>query len=179
MSTRKKVGDKAPNFQFDTPWNFSRDFYETLRNQVAVCVFLRYHGCPICQMELSNLKREIDVFRQKGVMVFVFLQSSIETLSGLLNEDDWPFDIVCDPLGKIFQLYAVEPGGLLKYLHPKGLIRAVKATFSGFFHKKFEGHETQLPAAFIVKSDKILSYVYYGKHIGDVPKPSILAKNHD
>ncbi|MGP8155005.1 MAG: redoxin domain-containing protein [Smithella sp.] len=179
MCTQLKAGDKAPNFQFDTPWSSSQDFYETIQHRNAVFVFLRYHGCPICQMEMANLKREIELFNKKEARVFVFLQSSTTTLLPLLKEGDWPFDIVCDSKGKIFQLYAVEPSGILKYLHPAGLIAAIKAIGRGFAHKKFEGKETQLPAAFIIKSDKTIKYVYYGKNIGDVPKPSTLAENLD
>ncbi len=179
LSTLLKAGHKAPDFQYDTPWTSSQAFYETIHSQNAVFVFLRYHGCPICQMEMANLKRDIELFNQKETRVFVFLQSATATLIPLLEEDDWPFDIVCDPKGTIFKLYAVEPGGIMKYLHPAGLTAAVKATFRGFFHRKFEGTETQLPAAFIIKSDKTIKYVYYGKNIGDVPTPSVLAENLD
>ena len=126
-------------------------------------------------MEMATLKREIELFHRKGAKVFVFLQSSPETLLPLLEEGDWPFEIVCDPKGKIFQLYAVEPGGILKYLHPAGLVAAFKALSRGFGHKKFEGKETQLPAAFIIKADMIVKYAYYGKNIGDIPRPSALA----
>ena len=177
MSEPLKVGGKAPNFQFDTPWRSTRKFYETIEHQNAVLVFLRYHGCPICQMEMANLKRDIELFNQKEARVFVFLQSSTDTLTPLLKEKDWPFDIVCDPKGTIFKLYAVEAGGIIKYLHPAGLVAAIKATFRGFFHKKFEGKETQLPATFIITSDKIIKYLYYGKNISDVPKPFALAEN--
>ncbi len=179
MSTQLKVEDKAPNFQFDTPWSSSQDFYETIQNQNAVFIFLRYHGCPICQMEMVNLKREIKLFKNKNARVFVFLQSSTATLTSLAKKEDWPFDIVCDPKGTIFQLYGVEPGGILRYLHPAGLIGAIKATGRGFIHKKFEGKETQLPAAFIVKSNKNIKYAYYGKNISDVPKPATLAGKVD
>ena len=179
MRTRIKVGDKAPNFQFDTPWSSSQDFYETVQNQDAVLVFLRYHGCPVCQMEMANFKREITLFKQKQARVFVFLQSSTATLLPLLKEEDWPFDIVCDPDGKIFEHYAVSTGNLLQYLHPAGFVAAFKATCRGFFHKKFEGKETQLPAAFIIKSDKTVKYHYYGQNVSDVPKPSALAENLD
>ncbi|MCP3943792.1 MAG: redoxin domain-containing protein [Desulfobacteraceae bacterium] len=177
MSIQLKVGDKAPNFQFDTPWVSSQDFYETRQHQNAIFVFLRYHGCPICQMEMANLKRDIGLFDQKKTRLFVFLQSSTATLSPLLKKDDWPFDIVCDPKGIIFQLYAVEPGGIINYIDPRGLISAVKAISRGFTHKKFEGKETQLPAAFIINPDKTIKYVYYGKNISDLPRPPTLAEN--
>jgi len=77
----------------------------------------------------------------------------------------------------IFGRYAVEPGGILKYLHPAGLFAAIKAFRQGFVHKKLEGKETQLPAAFIIKADRTKKYVYYGKNISDVPTPSALAEN--
>ncbi len=53
----------------------------------------------------------------------------------------------------------------------------MKATTKGFFHKKFEGKETQLPAAFVLKADKTISFSYYGTNISDVPKPVVLAEN--
>ncbi|NOR49513.1 MAG: redoxin domain-containing protein [Desulfuromonadales bacterium] len=179
MRKQIKVGDKAPNFQFETPWRSSQGFYETAQDQDAVLVFLRYHGCPVCQMEMASFKREIALFKQKNAKVFVFLQSSTDTLEPLLKEGDWPFDIVCDPQGEIFELYAVGTGNLFQYLHPAALVAACKATVRGFMHKKFEGKETQLPAAFVIKSDKTVKYRYYGQNISDVPKPATLAANLD
>jgi len=179
LSTRLKAGDQAPNFRFDTPWMSSQDFYETMQHRRAVLVFLRYQGCPVCQMEMANLKRDIELFNQKEARVFVFLQSPASTLMPLTNKDDWPLDIVCDPQGDIFQLYGVSPGGLLKYLHPAGLLSAIGAMGRGFIHGKFEGKETQLPAVFILKPDKTIQYVYYGRNIGDVPKPFNLARHLD
>jgi hypothetical protein len=69
----------------------------------------------------------------------------------------------------VFQLYGVEAGGIIKYLHPAGLIAAIKAISRGFRHGKFEGKETQLPAAFTMTADKIIKYGHYGEHIGDMP----------
>ncbi len=110
MGISLKLGDKAPDFLFDTPWSSSQDFYESTQDQDAVFVFLRYHGCPVCQMEMANLKGEIELFNEKRARVFVFLQSAIETLKPLLKKEDWPFEIVCDPKGTIFGQYAVDPG---------------------------------------------------------------------
>lgn len=174
---RLQVKDKAHDFFFQTPWSSRQEFYETRGNNPAILVFLRYQGCPVCQMEMAQLKREIGLLTQKKTKVFVFLQSSPETVASATNEADWPFIIVCDPQGAIFQKYAVESGGILKYLHPAGLIAAVKAVSQGFRHGKFEGKETQLPAAFAVNSTKIITYAYYGKHISDLPSPATLAAN--
>jgi peroxiredoxin len=172
---RLQSGDKAHDFYFQTAWTPRQKFYETIGDHPAILVFLRYQGCPVCQMEMAELKREIGLFAQKETKVFVFLQSATETVASATNEADWPFFIVCDPQGAIFQKYAVESGGVLKYLHPAGVISAIKAVRKGFRHGKFEGKETQLPAAFVVNSMKIISYAYYGKHISDLPSPATLA----
>lgn len=176
MSRQLTPGDKAPNFHFDTPWTRGGDFYAATAGQSAVLVFLRYHGCPVCQMEMAALRREMEMFREKEARVFVFLQSAAGTLSPLLDPEDWPLTIVCDPDGAIFRQYRVEPGGILRYLHPAGLISAIKATAQGYFHKKFEGKETQLPGAFVARPDKTIAFAHYGRHISDVPRPSVLAR---
>jgi len=172
-----QVGDKAHDFDFETPWLPQQNFYETSGNKPAVLVFLRYQGCPVCQMEMTNLKREVGLFTQKDAQVLVFLQSTPEIVSSATNEEDWPFFIVCDPQAAIFQKYALEPGGIFRYLNPAGMIGAIKATCQGFKHGKFEGKETQLPAAFAVNSMKVINYAYYGKHVRDVPSPETLAAN--
>ena len=177
MHAKLNVGDKAPNFKFETPWERGSGFYKAAGENPAVLVFLRYHGCPVCQMEMAKLKRDIDLIKKKGARVFVILQSSPATVAAITNEKVWPFTIVCDPQGDVFQLYDVKPGGVIKYLHPAGLIAAIKATLQGFKHGKFEGKETQLPAAFVVAADKVIKYAHYGKNISDVPSPATLAAN--
>ena len=173
--SKLKDGDMAPDFQFDTPWEPSRNFYKINEKNPCVLIFLRYQGCPVCQMEMARLKGKIDLFTQKKASVFVILQSSAQTVASLSSPEDWPFTIICDPDGVLFKQYGVAPGGIFKYLHPAGLVAAVKATFSGFRHGKFEGKETQLPAAFVVSADHKIQYAYYGTTISDVPDPETVA----
>jgi hypothetical protein len=128
-------------------------------------------------MEMAKIKQEIDLARKKGGRVFIVLQSTPETIASLIKRDSFPFTIICDPQGKVFQLYGVEAGGIIKYLHPAGLIAAIKATFRGFLHGKFEGKETQLPAAFAMTADKIIKYAHYGENISDMPSLAKIMKS--
>ena len=169
MNSKLAMGDKAPDFRFKTPWDGETNFYDVAGNNPAVLIFLRYYGCPVCQMDMAEIKREIDLVRKKGGRVFVALQSEQETLASLIKKDDFPFTIICDPQGKIYQLYGVEAGGIIKYLHPAGLLAAIKAISRGFRHGKFEGKETQLPAAFALNAQKVIKYVHYGENISDIP----------
>ncbi|MDJ0763345.1 MAG: peroxiredoxin-like family protein [Myxococcota bacterium] len=179
MSDKLKVGDRAADFTYDTAWEYGETFYGTTGKRPVVLVFLRYLGCPVCQMEMAQLKKEVGLFKAKGANVFVALQSSPETVAAVTSQEDWPFTIICDPSEAIFQLYRVAPGGLFKHLHPAGLMAAAKATAKGFRHGKFEGRETQLPAVFVVDSDKTIRWVYYGKTLNDVPALSSIAEQID
>jgi thioredoxin-dependent peroxiredoxin len=169
MNSKLMIAKKAPDFKFKTPWDNEINFYDAVGNSPAVLIFLRYYGCPVCQMEMAKIKQETDLVRRKGGYVFVVLQSAPETLASLTNKEDWPFTIISDPQGKIFQLYGVKAGGIIRYLHPAGLIAAIKAISRGFRHGKFEGKETQLPAAFTITGDKLIKYGHYGENIGDLP----------
>jgi peroxiredoxin len=177
MGAKLRVGNIVPDFQFDTPWEGGKSFFDAAGGNPAVLVFLRYLGCPICQIDMANLKREIGLIEQKGAVLFVILQSSPTTVASATKKEDWPFTIICDPKGELFQLYHVEAGSILKYMHPAGLIMAIKATLKGYRHGKFEGHETQLPAVFIVAPDKTIKFAHYGEHISDIPSTATMAAN--
>ncbi|PKN51768.1 MAG: hypothetical protein CVU55_09985 [Deltaproteobacteria bacterium HGW-Deltaproteobacteria-13] len=169
MYSKTVIGDKASDFKFRSPWDDEINFYAAAGNHPAILIFLRYYGCSVCQMEMAKIKQEIDLAGQKGARVFVVLQSAPEAMASLIKKDDFPFTIICDPQGEIFQRYGVEAGGIIKYLHPAGLIAAIRATTQGFMHGKFEGKETQLPAAFAITADKVVRYAYYGENISDMP----------
>lgn len=174
MYSKLTKGDQAPDFRFRTPWDDDVNFYDAADHVPAIFIFLRYYGCPICRMEMAKTKQDIALAGRKGARVFVILQSAPETIASLTGREDWPFTIICDPQGKLFRIYGVESGGLIKYLHPAGLIAAGKAIGSGFHHGKFEGKETQLPAAFTVTADKVISFAHYGKNISDIPPLSAM-----
>ena len=172
MASRLTIGNKARDFKFKTPWDDEAGFYDAVGNHPAVLIFLRYYGCPVCRMEMASMKQDIELVGKKVGHLFVVLQSPPETIRSLISRDDFPFTIICDPQGKVFQLYGVDEGGIFKYLHPAGLIAAVRAISRGFRHGQFEGKETQLPAAFAMTGDKLLKYSRYGKTIGDIPELS-------
>jgi len=174
MGSKLIIAKKAPDFKFRTPWENEAGFYDAAGAGPAVLIFLRYYGCPVCQMEMAKIKQSISLAEQKGARVFVVLQSAPESVASFIGRDDFPFTVICDPEGKIFNLYGVEAGGFFRYLHPAGLIAAIRAMKQGFRHGKFEGRETQVPAAFAMTADRIIRYGYYGENIGDLPGLDII-----
>lgn len=167
---------QSPDFRYDTPWENGLAFHEAMNNKPAALIFLRYLGCPICQYDLASFRQGIDLFQKKGANLFFVLQSKPQIVAQWTEKKDWPFTIICDPEGIIFRQYSVEAGGIIRYLHPAGFLAAIRAMMKGYKHGKFEGRETQLPAAFIVGENKIIKFAHYGKNISDIPPPAKLAK---
>ncbi len=174
MKVRLMAGAKAPDFVFDSPWEKSLRFYEAAGKGRSILFFLRYVGCPICQMKISEIIHDWELFKQKGCSVFVALQSEPELIKRQLYGEEMSFKIICDPGGKIFSLYGVKPGSIFGYITPSVIATAIRAGKQGFKHGKKEGAELQLPAVFIMDGDKKITYSYYGRNIADLPDNNYL-----
>lgn len=174
MKERMTPGSTAPDFKFDTPWKTSLQFYDFLEKGRVLLVFLRYVGCPLCQLKISDLIKDSALFEAEGIQVLVVLQSGPDTIGQTYEENSLPFTIVCDPQEQIFQLYKVTPGAFFQYITPGVVMKAMKARKKGIKHGKSEGRELQLPAVFAVDEDKLIKEVYYGKNVGDMPGNEVL-----
>lgn len=169
MKNRLTTGTTAPDFTFDTPWKQSLSFYDFLKDEKALLVFLRYMGCPLCRLKLSEMIQDWHEFEKADVHLFIVLQSLPEIIRESTEEKDMPMTLICDPEMKIFDLYKVYPGSLFRYLTLEVIQKALRAKKQGFKHGKSEGKELQLPAVFLIGTDKKVQYAYYGKNIGDIP----------
>lgn len=180
MGNKITAGSKAPDFTFDSPWKKSLKFHDFLKKGNTALIFLRYMGCPICQMKIAELRRDWDEFRKRNLGVLVVLQSEAENMISVkgseetLKEKDIPFTIVLDPKEEIFRLYGVKPGSIFRYATPATIKKAMQSKKLGFKHGVSEGKELQLPALFIVDDKKIVRYTYYGKNVSDVPENAAL-----
>jgi thioredoxin-dependent peroxiredoxin len=179
MTQRLTAGAAAPDFVFDTPWKKKLKLSDFTGKKTTVLMFLRYIGCPICQMKIAELKKEFGRFENNGAHLLVVLQSTPANISAMISEKDMPFVIVCDPGERIFTLYGVKPGSIFGYVTPTTIVRAIKATRLGFRHGKYEGNEKQLPATFIIDKGRKVRYAYYGKNVADVPKTEKLLAEID
>ncbi len=177
MAERLKAGAIAPDFGIDTPWKKGLKLSDFTKKGKTVLIFLRYMGCPICQMRISELRKEIVEFNRRKVNLLVVLQSTPDNITCMVSEKDIPFTIVCDAGQKVFGLYHVQPGSFFRYATPGSIVKAIKATRLGFRHGKYEGNERQLPAAFVLGPDRRVLWAHYGRSVSDVPKTeAILAE---
>jgi peroxiredoxin len=167
------VGDAAPAFEVRDARGEALSL-ASLRGKKVVVIFLRHLGCPLCRMELAELKRRRE---EIGAEVIVFVESSDESVAQFAQRSDVKFHLVADPHKRVYSAYGVERGKLAAYLAPGALAGALRATFRGHMHGRCEGSELQLPGDFIVDEQGKVSFAHRGRHIADnTPLDTLLSR---
>jgi D-cysteine desulfhydrase len=175
MKAIPKVGTQAPVFAVTDGKGASLSLAD-LQGRKTVLIFLRHLGCPICRMEIAELKRRIGEFKDAGAEVVVFVDSPAESVTEFAQRDDVTFRIVADPQRSVYAHYGIERGGLLDFIAPGAALRSVKATLKGHMHGRFEGSELLLPGDFVLDASGKILYAHRGAHIGDnTPLDTLLA----
>lgn len=168
-------GTVAPDFQTQDGRGDALAL-SALRGKKTVLIFLRHLGCPICRMEIAELKRRAGEFHQAGAEVLVFVDSPDESVREFAAREDVKFRLVADPQHKIYAAYGIERGSLFDFLAPGAGARSLKATLKGHMHGRFEGSELQLPGDFVLDEQGKVLFAHRGAHIGDnTPLDPLLA----
>ncbi len=141
-------------------------------NRAAV-LFLRYYGCPLCQLDIHVLTENISRLEAARVRPFVVLQSPPATLKGVAEAA--PLEFICDPEMKYYREFDIRAADSqesalrldknLPLLQKKD--EQIKAL--GITHGKSEGEEQQLPAIFLLDESRQILYAHYASDILDMP----------
>jgi peroxiredoxin len=168
------AGERLPSFTFDTHLRDGLESLSVLKGKTVFWV-LRYIGCTVCRYDVHLIAQRYEEFKAKGAQVFVVMQSDRDHVQKDLSSTDTvlPFEIICDPDQKIYNMLSIEPaesmealaGGNMDALKEKG----AKARECGFTHGDYEGNEQQLPAMFIADEDGTVLYAHYAQNIVDMP----------
>lgn len=166
-----EVGKVLPDFVYDTPFEKGLSIYaKTAEKEKTALIFLRYYGCSICQYDLHQFSVHYNDIVGENGQFLVVLQSDPQGLAGQMEKDTFPYDIICDPRQELYHQFEIAPAKSMgKMLDGKAVVKMVKATAKGIKHGEYEGEELQLPAVFVVDKDNKLTFVHYGKTIGDIP----------
>ena len=174
---RLNVGDKMPNFEFNTAYEDNLTIDGILKGKTVIWV-LRYIGCTVCRYDVKLLTDRYEEFTNQGAQVLVLMQSDQEHVRNDFknsNSEDTPVRIICDPELKIYKALDILPAASMEELagdadsQAKLKEKGGKAREAGFVHGDYEGDEQQLPALFVLDSDGVVLYSHYAKNIMDMP----------
>lgn len=164
-----KTGTKMPEFRFDTAYEQDLSFYDQLDRPVFLW-FIRYLGCPVCQVDIQELTQAYSRFEAKGVKVIMALQSDPKIIQGSFPKGALPFTLICDPEKKLYEQFEIKPAKNMIKMASLGLIaKGLQAKKMGISHGVSEGDELQLPALFLIRPDGEVAFAKYAKNITDLP----------
>ena len=177
--SRIAAGDTMPDFEYVTPWRVGKRLSEQARlcdGNTAV-IFLRYYGCRMCQLDMMDFTEDYEKIRSAGGQLLVVLQSDPARLASQIPEGDVPFEIVCDPEGKLYKAFDIRPAVSKEAMKDESsAAKSARIEALGLKHGDFEGDELQLPAAFVVTPELKVTWAHYGRVISDVPTAEELAQ---
>ncbi len=169
---RFKVGDRFPDFKFNTAYQDNLHVHDVLKgNTVFWCI--RYIGCPVCRYDVHCIKKKYDEIQKKNAQVFVVMQSDQKHIQSVIKQGELPFDIICDPEMKFYNELEIRPALTKEELIGSNFDELEKKRQAckdlGYSHGDYEGDELQLPALFIVNKKGIITYAKYGDSLVSLP----------
>lgn len=172
------IGQEFPVFSCATPFSPSLSLEDALKRVPGktALVFLRYYGCPICQLDLRDYAEGYGKITASGGQLLVVLQSDPKLLAEKITPETFPFDIFCDPQMELYQQLAIAPAAsMLKMMSFSAVKKVIRSNKMGFKHGEYEGNEQQLPAAFVLDQSRKVHFAHYGRDAADVPTAEELA----
>ncbi len=164
--TSLSVGDNAPNFNVTTVEGKKINL-EDYSSKYLLVAFLRYAGCPWCNLAVHRLTMEQKILRDSDCEILVFIQSNSNNIEQNIikrHKVTPQFPIIADQEMKIYKKYFIKPSAAktLKYAI-KNVPIWVQAVFKeGYKQTTVDGSMFIVPAAFLISrgTQKIVSINY-------------------
>jgi peroxiredoxin len=144
------------------------------RTKLTHLQFLRFAGCPICNLHLRSFTARAAEIAEAGIEEVVVFHSSEHELA--TYQPELPFTIIADPGRALYREYGVEPAAK-SLLHPAvwaTVIRALSGALAAVIRRRAAmppmrptGGNLGLPADFLIDTDGTLIAAHYGRHASD------------
>jgi peroxiredoxin len=136
--------------------------------------FLRFAGCPICNVHLQSVINRHGEIAASGIEEVVLFHSSPEELETYVG--DLPFAVVADPEKTQYRRFGVETG-VRAVADPRSIAPVVKAMFTRSASIKLQpsagvpgrptGGKLGLPADILIDRSGTVVDAKYGSHASD------------
>jgi peroxiredoxin Q/BCP len=151
-----------------------------LKGRKILLSFLRNGSCALSNYRLHQLKKYRDIFLEKGLEVICVFESMPKDIFSFTGMSKEPFYILADPMGLLYDLYAVENAeDSIRNMVASGLLtQAIKAAAQADYSwTPQEGSNFfRMPADFLIDENFIIKKAHYAATITDhLPIEKILA----
>lgn len=156
----------------DTPDDSYIVLEDMIRGKKTALYILRFYGCKLTRYEIDLLKREYDKIIGKGAQVIVAVQSSRAVMLQEITDHPLPFEVICDPKGKLAEKFGIGVAdGIEQLSGPKTEEKMKICEERNIVHGYDEGNPNQLPGVVFFDEKGEMVKVIKGTEGGDVPDP--------
>lgn len=148
------AGDTAPHFiaadVFGKPVSLVSS-----KAKFVMLVFMRYAGCPWCNLTIHRLSLEYPMLKKDGCEVIAFVQSTAENIKKNIYERHAvkpPYQIVADQERMHYDLYGVKPSVAAAFRSITEIPHWIKSVHEhGFKQTEVDGSLLMVPAMFLIE----------------------------
>jgi peroxiredoxin len=142
----------------------------------AVLAFLRYFGCPFCQVHVRRLVEARERFARSGAQVVLIGQGSVGQANGFSGPRRLPYPVLVDPERRAYAAFGLVEGGAWTIVQPAVATRWVAAHATpGVRQGRPSGSSVrQLPGTFVVGPDGIVRLAHRARHAADDPAVDVV-----
>ncbi len=176
LGVAPEVGDPAPDGEVldvgEGPVRLSSAWAEA----PAVLVFLRYFGCPFCQMQVVSLREARERFVEAGANVVLVGQGEPERGRAFTASHAVPFPCLLDRDRALYRAYGLGRGTAMQIFSPRVAVPFVRANLHPETMQRGlrGGSFTQMPGTFVVDREGTIRMAHRNRHIGDSPSTDAL-----
>ncbi|MDB5272944.1 MAG: alkyl hydroperoxide reductase/Thiol specific antioxidant/Mal allergen [Chitinophagaceae bacterium] len=175
-----RLTEKSPAPSIETTDVYGNSFSLTsLKGSKVLLSFMRFAGCPVCNLRVHGLLKESKTLEQQNTKVVLVYESSKETMLEYLQQEKYPVTFIADPENKLYKAYGVEKSlfGLLSSFFRGAMGKIIKG--EKLFAKKLamDGSVLRMGADFIIDENGKIVTTHYSRFMGDdLPLNQILRK---
>ena len=176
MTGTPGVGDPAPDASLMDPSGARVSLASHWRDRPAVLVFLRYFGCPFCQMHVVALREEKDRFRDAGAGVVLIGQGSAADGARFRDEKRIPFTCLLDPGRASYEAYGLGRGTIPQVFGPRVAVPFLAANVHNETLQRGlrGGSMMQMPGTFVVDTTGVIRLAHRNRTIADSPRNDVI-----
>jgi len=176
MSVGPQPGDPAPDASLLDAEGRRVQLSSFWKERRVVLVFLRYFGCPFCQMHVVKLREDQQLFREAEAEVVLVGQGSPEEGAGFCQRKHLPFPCLLDGDKSAYRAYGLRRRNLAVVVSPRIAVPFVRANLNSETRQRgLEGGDFfQMPGTFVVDVGGVVLLAHRNRTIADSPANHVL-----
>ncbi len=167
MGKQLQIGDRIPEFCYDTPYEPQKSFYKLLdQDRPVMMIFLRNFGHPLTRHYVMQYVETIQHLR--SVRLVCVVQTLPQNISKSIPKGALPFEVICDAEGVLYDYFEIpQCASKMKSYSLEALKIIKQAQKEGYVPSKDEPH--QLPLTLVVAREGQVQFAHYGRSVTDLP----------